>query len=283
MTPAAPVSRLLTSSSTTPFPHRSRTAHHPLAVRTGRPTSAPSTPSRHLRRTRPGSGARSRCSTASTRTASGSSSSTMTSPATPASSPAGTSTCTSRAPGAATSVTVAGTTGPVTDVDLQLHGVDAVCGYDFDMMLVGPQGQKAMVWSDAAGCDTLTGLEITLDDEAAQPLPISTMPASGTYRLADDDSYSYDYDNIPGVSSGAEVGSALSAFDGSSANGPGRCTSCRTRPTPWGTSPAGGGCTSPLPTGRRPARRRRRRPPRRRRTAPLRWSRRAAPGRSRRG
>jgi subtilisin-like proprotein convertase family protein len=123
------------------------------------------------------------------------------------------------APVAATSVTVAGTTGPITDVDLQLHGVDAVCGNDFDMMLVGPQGQKAMVWSDAADCDTLTGLEITLDDEAAQPLPISTMPTSGTYRPADDDSYSFDYDNIPGVSSGDGVGSALSAFDGTSANG----------------------------------------------------------------
>ena len=123
------------------------------------------------------------------------------------------------APVAATSVTVSGTTGPITDVDLQLHGVDAICGQDFDMMLVGPQGQKAMVWSDAADCDTLTALEITLDDEAAQALPIDTKPAPGTYRPVDDDSYLTDYDNIPGVSSGDGVGSALSAFDGSAANG----------------------------------------------------------------
>ena len=119
----------------------------------------------------------------------------------------------------ATSVTVSGTTGPITDVDLQLHGVDAMCANDFDMLLVGPQGQQAMVFSDVAGCDTLSSRELTLDDEAAQLLPLDDVPAAGSYRPRDADEWVFDFDDVPGLPGSAGAGSALSVFDGTAANG----------------------------------------------------------------
>jgi subtilisin-like proprotein convertase family protein len=119
----------------------------------------------------------------------------------------------------ATSVTVSGTTGPITDVDVQLHGVDALCANDFDMLLVGPQGQQAMVFSDVAGCDNMSSREFTLDDEAANTVPVNAIPSAGSYRPTDDDAWVIDHDDIPGVPGSAGAGTALSVFDGTSANG----------------------------------------------------------------
>ena len=78
---------------------------------------------------------------------------------------------------------VSGAGGPITDVDLELHGLTHHYPADIDMMLVGPGGQRAMVMSDA-GQDSLVSADLVLDDEAAAPLPQAHGTVSGSYRPA---------------------------------------------------------------------------------------------------
>jgi subtilisin-like proprotein convertase family protein len=113
-------------------------------------------------------------------------------------------------------LSVGGVESPVTDVDLVLHSLDHTWVADVDVLLVGPGGRRAVVMSDAGEGEGAVDATFTLDDEAAQPLPATTAPTDGSvYRPAD---YGSVEDTFPGVSS-AGAGSALSAFDGTDANG----------------------------------------------------------------
>jgi len=112
---------------------------------------------------------------------------------------------------------VSGTAGPITDVDLELHGLTHGYPADIDMMLVGPGGQRAMVMSDA-GEDALVSAELVLDDEAATPLPQVHGTVGGSYRPANYSNYAPDTLPAPAPST-AGVGSALSVFDGTDPNG----------------------------------------------------------------
>jgi len=112
---------------------------------------------------------------------------------------------------------VSGAVGPITDVDLELHGLTHNYPADIDMMLVGPGGQRAMVMSDA-GEDPLVSAELVLDDEAAGPLPQVHGMVSGSYRPSNYSNYAADTLPAPAPSA-AGVGSALSVFDGTDPNG----------------------------------------------------------------
>jgi subtilisin-like proprotein convertase family protein len=111
---------------------------------------------------------------------------------------------------------VSGAGGPITDVDLVLHGLTHHYPADIDMMLVGPGGQRALVMSDA-GQDSLVATDLVLDDEAAAPLPQAHGTVSGSYRPAN---YSGAGDMFSAPAPGTTgVGSALSIFDGTNPNG----------------------------------------------------------------
>jgi subtilisin-like proprotein convertase family protein len=112
---------------------------------------------------------------------------------------------------------VSGAGGPITDVDLELHGLSHGYPADIDMMLVGPGGQRAMVMSDA-GEDSLVSADLVLDDEAAAPLPQVHGAVSGSYRPANYSNYAADSFPAPAPSP-AGAGTALAIFDGSDANG----------------------------------------------------------------
>src|SRR3954469_23630874 len=86
---------------------------------------------------------------------------------------------------------VSGAGGPITDVDLELHGLTHGYPADIDMMLVGPGGQRAMVMSDA-GEDSWVSAELVLDDEAAAPLPQVHGMVGGSYRPANYSNYAPD-------------------------------------------------------------------------------------------
>ncbi len=82
------------------------------------------------------------------------------------------------------SIAVSGISGTITKVTVQLSGVTHEQPDDFDILLVGPGGQKLVLWSDAGG-DTshaLSGVNVTFDDAAASALPDSTTIATGTYK-----------------------------------------------------------------------------------------------------
>ena len=55
----------------------------------------------------------------------------------------------------------------ITDVNLQLNGLTHTEADDLDVLLVGPTGADAIVMSDAGGTTDISGVTLTLDDQAA--------------------------------------------------------------------------------------------------------------------
>jgi subtilisin-like proprotein convertase family protein len=80
-------------------------------------------------------------------------------------------------------ITVSGLTGTVTKVTVTLVNMNHTFPADIDMLLVGPQGDKFIFFSDAGGGTDLVNNTITLDDSAATLLPSGTI-TSGTFRPA---------------------------------------------------------------------------------------------------
>jgi subtilisin-like proprotein convertase family protein len=111
---------------------------------------------------------------------------------------------------------VADVVGSITDVNLTLAGVTGNVPDNFDLMLVSPGGKRAIVMSDAGGTTALAGVDITLDDQAAQDLPDNGAIASGSYRPANyeiGDAFAAPAPESSGTTA------ALSVFNDSSANG----------------------------------------------------------------
>jgi subtilisin-like proprotein convertase family protein len=121
-------------------------------------------------------------------------------------------------------ITVAGANNGVTDVNVVLSGLAHTCTEDLDFLLVGPQGQKAFIMSDLGDCSTsVTGVNVTLDDAAATPLPDGSPLTTGTYRPADNDYGTIaEPDVMPAPAPDPDApgtGSALSVFNGTNPNG----------------------------------------------------------------
>ena len=105
----------------------------------------------------------------------------------------------------------------ITDINLILTDLSHGFPRDIDILLSGDSGRRALVMSDAgSSSDVATNVNLTLDDEAAAPLPTSSALASGSFQPT----------NIAGggdlfpdgaPSPGTDV--ALSTFDGAPANG----------------------------------------------------------------
>ena len=119
-------------------------------------------------------------------------------------------------------ISVSGLTGPVTDVDVTLHGLTHTFPGDLDVLVVGPGGQRALVMSDSGDGDDAAGIDLVIDDEAAAPLPYDLPLQAGSYRPADHDVDAAwgDVDEFAGdPGDTANDGSALSVFDGTDPNG----------------------------------------------------------------
>jgi hypothetical protein len=56
--------------------------------------------------------------------------------------------------------------GNVTDINLKLSGYGHTFSDDVGVLLVGPQGQKALLMSDVGRALDVSGVNLTLDDEA---------------------------------------------------------------------------------------------------------------------
>jgi subtilisin-like proprotein convertase family protein len=107
--------------------------------------------------------------------------------------------------------------GKITDLNLTLHGYNHTRPSDVDVLLVAPDGRNAIVMADVGNGTPITGVTITLNDQAGpfpdlgvnQPLP------SGTYQPANNLVGEDPFDGAP-TPSGAV---ALSTFNGSDPNG----------------------------------------------------------------
>jgi hypothetical protein len=88
-------------------------------------------------------------------------------------------------------IAVSGVVGTVTKVTASFHGFHHTCSDDVDSLLVGPQGQKSILMSDAGDCSLTsqpTPIELGFED-GAPPIPClagTTPLAAGTYAPTND-------------------------------------------------------------------------------------------------
>ena len=102
----------------------------------------------------------------------------------------------------------------VTDVNVTIRSVTHTNPDDLDVLLVGPTGLKAIVWSDAGGTNAITNTTLTLDDEAQVFLPDSGQIAAQKYMPSN---YEVGVDTWPGVTQSDNR--LLSTFDGKNPTG----------------------------------------------------------------
>jgi subtilisin-like proprotein convertase family protein len=116
------------------------------------------------------------------------------------------------------SQTVSGETGLLTDVDVVVDGLWHQRPDDLDLLLVGPQGQKVVLMSDACGTHALAGYGATFNDDAPAPLPDlngTDQCLVGQYRPTDHEPG----DAWPDPAPRGPYAGALSAFNGTDPNG----------------------------------------------------------------
>jgi hypothetical protein len=115
-------------------------------------------------------------------------------------------------------VAVSGVSGNITNVRVTLLGFQHTYPNDVAMLLVGPQKQAVILMRGAGRSDTprVSGLQISFDDHATNVIPGSSPLTSGTFTTADYKPTSSFYSNI---TSGLTIGTNLSVFNGTQANG----------------------------------------------------------------
>jgi len=80
-------------------------------------------------------------------------------------------------------IVVSGLTSAVLKATVTLRNINHDFPDDIDVLLVGPRGHKIYLMSDAGLDNALVDVTVTLDDDAAQPLPDTDPPiVSGSYR-----------------------------------------------------------------------------------------------------
>ncbi len=107
--------------------------------------------------------------------------------------------------------------GSVIHLTLTLTGINHSFPDDIDMLLVGPQGQTATIFSDVGGGPDLLGpYTITLDDNAPLSMPDSGTLVSGTFKPTNIGAA----DTFPAPAPvGFSSASPLSVFNGTNPNG----------------------------------------------------------------
>jgi len=106
--------------------------------------------------------------------------------------------------------------GTVARVTVTLAQINHPYPSDMDVLLVGPQGQKVVLMSDAGGSERLRNVRYTFDDRAAAGLPInpSSPVPTGTYKPTNHQGV----DDFPDAPAGA-ITATLDVFNGTSPNG----------------------------------------------------------------
>jgi hypothetical protein len=111
---------------------------------------------------------------------------------------------------------VSGLSGTITDVNLVINGLSHTFPDDIDMLLASPTASTNIIpMSDAGGSFPVSGINLTLDDEAATQLPDGTQITSGSYRPANWGAG----DPFPAPAPAPSGNVNLSTFDGMAPNG----------------------------------------------------------------
>ncbi len=117
-------------------------------------------------------------------------------------------------------INVTGMGGTVSNVTVTLRGLTHTWPADVDVLLVGPNGQKAMIFSDVGGSTDVNNVTVTLSDAAATALTAAGTIVSGTYRPTNvEPGESGELDTFPAPAPGGPYAAPLTVFNGSAANG----------------------------------------------------------------
>lgn len=109
---------------------------------------------------------------------------------------------------------VSGFETEVADVNVTLHGLSHGVANDLDVLLVGPQGQTALILSDVG--DSANNVTLLLDDQAPRQVPSAGALSSGTFQptnFTSGDSFS------PPAPTSPSTGSELGVFNSTDPNG----------------------------------------------------------------
>jgi subtilisin-like proprotein convertase family protein len=112
-------------------------------------------------------------------------------------------------------IAVAGLSSTIRNVRVSLFGITHTFPDDVDILLVGPNGQNALIMSDVGGGQPVTNVSLVFDDAAADSLPDQTQITSGTFKPTDveaGDTFAAPAPNPAGTT-------ALSTFAGTTPNG----------------------------------------------------------------
>jgi uncharacterized repeat protein (TIGR01451 family) len=119
-------------------------------------------------------------------------------------------------------LTISGVGGSVSHLTVTLHGLTHRYPDDIDMVLMGPNGQKVVLMSDAGGgnANAMNNVTVTFADDAAFPIPDQARITNGVYRPAN---YLTQEDPFPAPASGPGLtppyGNSLAVFNGINPNG----------------------------------------------------------------
>jgi subtilisin-like proprotein convertase family protein len=108
--------------------------------------------------------------------------------------------------------------GRVKDVNLRLVGLSHEFPDDVDIMLVAPNGRGSMMMSDVGGIIDILDIDLTLDDQAPNPLSNEGAIVSGTFQPADFERDS-DTDIFPPPALDGLPNVGLFVFNGDNPNG----------------------------------------------------------------
>ena len=103
----------------------------------------------------------------------------------------------------------------VNDVNVTIRFANHTDPDDLDILLVGPTGRTAILWSDAGGTNAITGTTLTFDDEAQVFLPDSGQISAQSYKTSNYEVGSDQWPDAP-QESGNRL---LSTFDGTNPTG----------------------------------------------------------------
>jgi subtilisin-like proprotein convertase family protein len=119
------------------------------------------------------------------------------------------------------------TTPGIEDVNLTLKNYSHSFPDDVGVLVVSPQGQTALVMSDVGSNFDVSGIDLTLDDEATGSLRDAGQITAGTYKPTQGTNLGLDglpsdgktADSFPSPAPAGPYGTQLSVFDGTDPNG----------------------------------------------------------------
>ena len=112
-------------------------------------------------------------------------------------------------------IDVISATGRIANVSVTLHNVRHVFPDDLDVLLVGSNGRRVLLMSDAGGSNGLTGVDLTFSQSGKVPLPDSGQIVGGTYKPTDYEPG----DVLPAPAPSPPYSTNLTAFNGADPNG----------------------------------------------------------------